>query len=738
LDSSPLPEITNVLALPDPQEVEGFVNISANIVDNYELYGAWVNITDPNDDPAGNFSMSYDFSAGRYYENRKNDIVGTYQFTIWANDTSNNWNLSIGQFVIQDKILPEISDATALPASQEVQGFVNISGVIEDNYELNDVWINITDPKDNPAGNFSMNYDSNTGRYYMDLAYDIVGTYRFTIWANDTSNNRNSSFGQFVIRDTTLPAITDTKALPNSQEVEGYVNISAIIDDNYELYGAWVDITDPKGDPVGNFSMSYDTNRYHNERAYDIVGMYQFIIWTNDTSNNWNSSFGQFEIHDTTLPEISDITTLPDPQEVQGFVDISAIIEDNYELNEVWINIADPNDNLVGNFSMSYEANRYHYEQAYDIVGMYQFTIWANDTSNNWNFSFGQFQIRDTTLPEISEATALPAPQEVNDYVNISAVVTDIVDVASVWIEITDPNDDLVGNFSMSYDSITNRYYDNRIYDIVGVYQFIIWACDTSDNWESESDQFTIQDTQAPMARGGLDRAVIESTTVTFDGSASTDNIGIVNYTWTLTDGTLQTLYGSSPIYTFNNVGNFEISLSVADAADNTDTDTMWVNVTMVPDTTLPTITHTPIISATVGEPLFITAEITDNIEVTDASLFYRERGETHYTEVAMINTLDNEWAAEIPSSDITTEGIEYYIFATDGVNNATEPSGNPYSVNVEGEGAEEEDFPFLILLIVIIVIVSLILIMLFLRRKKGKGEPTREESVLVEALELP
>jgi hypothetical protein len=721
LDSSPLPDITDVSVLPDPQEVDGFVNISANIVDNYEVYGAWIDIIDPNDNPVGNFSMNYDPITGRYYRNRTYDIAGTYQFTIWANDTSNNWNSSFGQFQMQDTILPEISDTTALPYPQEVEGFVNISAIIEDNYELNEVWIDITDPNDVPAGNFSMSYDSGTARYYIDSAYDIVGTYQFTIWANDTSSNWNSSFGQFVMQDTTLSAIIDVTADPDPQEVEGSVNISANIVDNYELFGAWVDITDPNDNPLGNFSMSYnsDTNRYYYEQAYDIVGTYQFTIWARDTNFNWNSSFGQFRIHDTTLPEISDVTAHPDPQEVEGLVDISAILEDNYELNEVWINITDPNDDPVGNFSMSYDNNRYHSEQTFDIVGMYQFTIWANDTSFNWNFSFGQFQMQDTTLPEISNTRAHPDPQEVNGYVKISAVVTDNVDVDRVRIEITDPNDDLVGNFSMSYDLLTNRYNDNRVYDIVGVYQFTIWASDTSDNWESESDFFTIQDTQAPMAHAGLDQAVIEGTTVTFDGSTSTDNVGIVDYTWTFIDGSLQTLYGSSPNYRFNDVGDFKISLSVADAEDNTDTDTMWVNVTIVPDTTLPTITHTPIASITVGEPLLISAEITDDIEVTDASLFYRQSGEAEYTEVAMTNTLDNEWTAEIPSSAITTVGIEYYIFATDGVNDATLPAGDPYFVNVKGEEKGSTDSFWLLLIIILMAVIIVVIILFFLTKTK-------------------
>jgi hypothetical protein len=236
------------------------------------------------------------------------------------------------------------------------------------------------------------------------------------------------------------------------------------------------------------------------------------------------------------------------------------------------------------------------------------------------------------------------------------------------------------------------------------------------------------------VAYAGLDQTVIEGTTVTFDGSVSTDNIGIVDYSWTFTDVELQTLHGSSPIYTFDNVHNFEISLSVTDEAGNSDTDTMWVNVTMVPDTIQPTITHTPITGGTAGEPLIITAEITDNIEVEYASLFYRQGSETVYTEVAMVNTRDNEWTADIPSSEITIAGIEYYIFATDGVNNATKPADGPYLVKVESEGLEE-DFTFLILLIVIIAIISLILIMLFLRQRKGKPKPGIEEPVFVETL---
>lgn len=283
----------------------------------------------------------------------------------------------------------------------------------------------------------------------------------------------------------------------------------------------------------------------------------------------------------TPPPEFKDVTAFPDPQEVRGEVNISAVIEDNLNATYgAWVDITDPNGGSAGNFSMSYDsnANRYYSIGTYDTVGKYTFVIWTNDTSGNWNSSSGQFVMQDTTLPAIADVTSLPDPQEVNGQVNISANVTDI-EIYRVWVNITDPNGDSVGNFSMSLDSKTNRYYLNRAYGIVGTYLLIIWANDTADNWNSSSGLFEIQDTTPPTAYAGSDRAVTEGTIVVFDGSGSTDNVGVVTHTWTFIDVTLQTLSGANPTYTFHNAGEFEITLNVSDAAGNWNTDTMWVNV---------------------------------------------------------------------------------------------------------------------------------------------------------------
>ena len=90
-----------------------------------------------------------------------------------------------------------------------------------------------------------------------------------------------------------------------------------------------------------------------------------------------------------------------------------------------------------------------------------------------------------------------------------------------------------------------------------------------------------------PIADAGSDQLVVKGTTVTFDGSGSTDNLGIlgygiVNYAWSFIDAGSQVLTGVQANYTFNNVGNFSVTLNVSDYSSNWDIDMMWVNVTLI------------------------------------------------------------------------------------------------------------------------------------------------------------
>jgi len=88
----------------------------------------------------------------------------------------------------------------------------------------------------------------------------------------------------------------------------------------------------------------------------------------------------------------------------------------------------------------------------------------------------------------------------------------------------------------------------------------------------------TIADITPPVADAGIDQTKNQHQTVTFDGSGSWDNIGIVNYSWSWTDVVLKHAYGVNPTSSaFDTAGAFIVTLRCEDSSGNFDTDTMQV-----------------------------------------------------------------------------------------------------------------------------------------------------------------
>lgn len=83
-----------------------------------------------------------------------------------------------------------------------------------------------------------------------------------------------------------------------------------------------------------------------------------------------------------------------------------------------------------------------------------------------------------------------------------------------------------------------------------------------------------------PVADAGEDLTVPPGGTVLFNGSESTDNVGVVNYTWRFTDGTNYILYGETVSHTFERSGTYEITFTVRDAAGQASTETIVITVT--------------------------------------------------------------------------------------------------------------------------------------------------------------
>ncbi|MDI6708496.1 MAG: hypothetical protein QME47_05375 [Candidatus Thermoplasmatota archaeon] len=192
------PEVSNVQALPVVQEVSGWVNITCSVKDNVKVDTVKVNITDPNGNFVGNFTMTgIELDAnknGTYYYNTTYSVLGTYSYYIWANDTSNNQNKSdINTFTTQDTTKPEILNVQAFPSVETQNGWVNITCTVTDNVKINIVKISTTGPAGFTPVNISMIQIPDTNNYYYNSTYPVAGEYSYYIWANDASSNENKS-----------------------------------------------------------------------------------------------------------------------------------------------------------------------------------------------------------------------------------------------------------------------------------------------------------------------------------------------------------------------------------------------------------------------------------------------------------------------------------------------------------------------------------------------------------------
>jgi MYXO-CTERM domain-containing protein len=105
------------------------------------------------------------------------------------------------------------------------------------------------------------------------------------------------------------------------------------------------------------------------------------------------------------------------------------------------------------------------------------------------------------------------------------------------------------------------------------------------------------------------------------------------------------------------------------------------------PDSTGPTIVHTPIPGGqTAGASVLISADVTDPSGIAGAQLAYRASGTSAFTLTPMAVSSGPTYQATIPGSAVTTAGVDYYILATDAsaaANQSASPASAWYTFTV-------------------------------------------------------
>jgi PKD repeat protein len=103
-----------------------------------------------------------------------------------------------------------------------------------------------------------------------------------------------------------------------------------------------------------------------------------------------------------------------------------------------------------------------------------------------------------------------------------------------------------------------------------GTYVVTLTVTDHAGNFGQDTVTVVVRDTERPTVEAKTDIHIDQHETVNFDGSRSSDNVGVINWSWVFEyGGSPRTLYGPEPRFAFDEAGEFEVTLTVLDDARN-------------------------------------------------------------------------------------------------------------------------------------------------------------------------
>ncbi len=570
-------------------------NVTATVSDNIGLNGVWLN---------------YNLSSSDYSQTKNVSMNGTYwynisvwsnatclNYTIYAEDSSGNWNHSSRVLEASHEDIPTILDTTTgNPTTGEV---FEISAEIKNEYGVSSAnlyyWFETT-IGNTAAQNVSMNDNGNGNyNYRVDVPSNAI-VLHYNISAEDTYGNWNQT-GDITrnVADNDKPQITDTTS--GSPTTGDSFTFSAEVTDNIAVDSVYVEYWFDSGSH-NNESMS---NTGGNTWEHTIIvtsdaTTLHYIFHASDTSNTWDSTPERtLTVIDNDKPQISDATS-GSPTTGDSFT-FSAEVTDNIAVDSVYVEyyfqLTDDTYTNHENSTMSISGSLYDCTVSVpDSAESLYYTISARDDAVNWaNSGEKILDVSDNDAPEIRDTTMTPTTGDICDVV---ATISDNVGISSAnlnyWFETTAGNTN-AQNISMSGGN--GNIYGASI-DVPAnarVLHYTLYAEDTSGNMGNLGGTVNVVDNDKPQPSISIGPGGYQvGDSMTLNASHSTDNIGISNYTWYINGSSSHVLYGVEVSYTFQSAGNYTITLIVRDSAGNVGTTTMpeTVNAASSPATPSP------------------------------------------------------------------------------------------------------------------------------------------------------
>ena len=220
-------------------------------------------------------------------------------------------------------------------------------------------------------------------KFYVEDNAKIINTNQTSVLTASVSDNDNPSLTSDDSDTSGTTGDTFNFNIKTSDNIDvSSVNVSwahGILGGNYALTES------PENTWTGSITLD------------DNLGDLVYTVQVNDSSDNYVRGAEQsVGVSDNDNPILNDIIATPEIQIIGGFVNITATITDNININSVMVDITGPTGFTPVNTSMIlYGSDIYYYNENYTIAGLYNYTIWVEDSSgNSITSAINQFEIR--------------------------------------------------------------------------------------------------------------------------------------------------------------------------------------------------------------------------------------------------------------------------------------------------------------------------------------------------------
>jgi parallel beta-helix repeat protein len=437
----------------------------------------------------------------------------------------------------------------------------------------NSILRNVTHPQN---WTIQDNLDDESYYYYQLQAWDKVGL---------NSSLSPVEDGEGFVKDITPPTIpSGLAAIPVSGGDALNISWNLNLDDtiNYKVF--WNSTTILDWVEVFNITHPNAWYIWTNESLVD-GSEYEFKIQAQDKKYNpSNISSSIFTTHIDYVP----------PEPVSNF-NAKAILENAINLSwnpsptpdvekyEIYLN--QTGANATGPFKLIGEVDSSTYQ--FQATGLneytkYYFKVLALDEASNPSVDTIGTETTLSTPPSIPILNPLPEYTN-NPMLNITGFC--------------DPNVEILifRNNVQEAKTSTNAsgYFVIELELAIGANYIKVRAMDQASllSINFSGTERVILDIENPEADAGSDMEFDLGQIVEFDGSESSDNYEIINYTWTFEeDDQMVALYGKKPSFKFTTFGSYDVSLTVIDIAGNQDTDGLVVVIKLVTEPEKPKV----------------------------------------------------------------------------------------------------------------------------------------------------